>query len=148
MTHTFCQFSQLFIQSIIVCHVCCAETVKLFLLHSTGIIWKKKTSRPDNFLSTKFYPCWQVHTKCRLLFCDFIFRYFVWVAFVQGLVVPTLDIPSHGINNYPRQKYSVWPRVRHCGIASVWAKMSPSNPCPGSFWRPSTCFKRKRNRKI
>ena len=67
-----------------------------------------------------------------------------WVAFVQGLVVPTLDIPIHRINNYPRQKYSVWSRVRHCRIASVWAKMSPSNPCPGSFWRTSNCVSKEK----
>ena len=45
---------------------------------------------------------------------------------------------------------SVWStcRARHCGIAVVWAKMSPSNTCSGSFWLTSNCVsKEKETRK-
>ena len=120
------------------------QKVLSYFCYTQLVSFEKKTSQQDNFQSTKFYPRWQVHTKCRLPFCDFIFRYFVWVAFVQGLVVPTLDIPVHRINNYPRQKYSVWSRAPHRWIASLWAKMSPSNPCPGSFWHISNCVSKEK----
>ena len=39
---------------------------------------------------------------------------------------------------------SVWSRARHCGIAAVWAKKSPSNTSSGSFWLTSNCVSKEK----
>ena len=113
--------------------------------YTVGIIWKKKHLRKTISSQQSFTHA----DKCTPSADSFTVTLFSgilypWVAFVQGLVVPTLDIPIHRINNYPMQRYSVWSTARNRRIASVWAKMSSSNPCPGSFWRTSNCVSKEK----
>ena len=98
-----------------------------------------------------------LNLKCNILACEQALR--VWVGENKSLqqwhrnlnscikiVIPQLALRL--VKLILCTSLSVWSRARHCRIATVWAKISPSNTCSGSFWRTSNWVsKEKETRK-